>query len=439
MPFGDIYVISQTPIKELLGTRLGIVIPQTQTLSIESRALEHLIPYARNARTHSDEQVSQIAGSIAEFGFNNPILVDRDGGIIAGHGRALAARQLNLTHVPVIVLDHLTENQKRAFILADNKLALSAGWDEEMLRLELEALAEQDFELALTGFDDQELKDLLIAESQRLDPNEVPEPPQIPTTKLGDVWVLGDHRLLCGDGLQIDLLDRLLDRRKCELVFTDLPYNVDYTGKDRNQMKIANDALGSEFGAFLRAACKAIVSVSTGPIYICMSSGELHRLYAAFTEAGGHWSTYVIWAKNNFTLGRSDYQRQYEPILYGWPQATKHYWCGDRNQGDIWFCDKPHANKLHPTMKPVELIERAIENSSRKGDVVLDPFAGSGSTLIACQNLGRRARVVELEPRYADVIVRRWEIYTGCAAHLEENNHTFAEVVAMRCEESEQE
>ena len=360
-------------------------------------------------------QIAQIAASIVEFGFNNPVLADPEGGIIAGHGRVLAARQLGWTDVPVVVLAHLNANQKRAFMLADNKLALEAGWDEEMLRLELEALAGQNFKLELTGFEERELQDLLSGMERELDldADETPEAETEAATQAGDLWILGNHRVLCGDGTHVADLHRVLEELKCDLVFTDLPYNVDYRSKGQKPMKMANDHLGSEFGTFLREACRGMLGVSQGPLYICMSSSELHRLYAAFTEGGGHWSTLFIWAKNAFTLGRSDYQRQYEPILYGWPEGSAHFWCGDRDRGDVWQIDKPHRNDLHPTMKPVELIERAIGNSSRKGGLVLDPFAGSGSTVIACEKTGRQARAVELDARYVDVIVKRWQGYTG--------------------------
>ena len=211
-----------------------------------------------------------------------------------------------------------------------------------------------------------------------------------------------------------------------------MPYNVDYQGKTAQRLKLANDNLGDEFELFLRSACTAMLAACSGPLYLCMSSRELHRLYAAFTRAGGHWSTYVIWAKNVFTLGRSDYQRQYEPILYGWTEGAQHFWCGARDQGDVWFFDKPHRNDVHPTMKPVALMEQALANSSRIGDVVLDPFAGSGSTLIACENLKRRARVAEIEPGYADVIVRRWQNYTGQSALLLPRGRRFEEVATER-------
>jgi DNA modification methylase len=405
--------------------------------------VEKLIPYARNARTHSDEQVAQIAASIAEFGWANPILAGADGVIIAGHARLLAARKLGLTEVPVIVLDHLSETQRRALIIADNRLALNAGWDEEMLRVELAALEEEGFDLDLVGFSDEELEDLL-RESEtetagNTDDDAVPETEEAAVTVPGDVWVLGDHRLLCGDATVAADVEKVLAGGLADMVFTDPPYNVNYgaTMKDKirgNTRRIANDALGDGFAKFLGEACANILAVTKGAIYVCMSSSELHTLQQAFREAGGHWSTFIIWAKNTFTMGRSDYQRQYEPILYGWKEGTDHYWCGARDQGDVWFVKKPVANDLHPTMKPVELIVRALRNSSKSRDTVLDPFAGSGSTLIACEKTGRQARLIELEPHYVDVAVKRWQEFTGKRATLDGDGSPFDEVARARAQ-----
>ena len=403
--------------------------------------VEKLIPYARNARTHSDEQIAQIAASIAEFGWTNPILAGADGIVIAGHARLLAARKLGRTEVPVIVLDHLTETQRRALVLADNRLALNAGWDEEMLRVELESIREDGFDLDLIGFTDNELEDLLREPEQEAaghtDEDAAPEPPETAVTVAGDVWLLGEHRLLCGDSTQLEAVEKVLAGGLADMVFTDPPYNVNYgaTTKDKlrgKKRKIANDDLGDGFEQFLRDACVNMLAVTKGAVYICMSSSELHTLQKAFAAGGGHWSTFVIWAKNTFTMGRSDYQRQYEPILYGWKEGTDHYWCGARDQGDVWFVKKPVANDLHPTMKPVELVERAIRNSSKSRDTVLDPFAGSGSTLIACEKAGRQARVIELEPKYCDVIVRRWQEFAGKEATLEADGRRFSEVAADR-------
>ncbi len=405
-------------------------------LQTELRSIDSLIPYVRNARTHSDQQITQIAASIAEFGFLNPVLIDSKDGIIAGHARVLAARKLGIANIPVIAIAGLTENQKRAFILADNKLALNAGWDEEMLKLELQALVEQDFTPDLAGFNEAELAELLRCDHPigLVDADDIPDLHRQVVSATGDVWILGDHRVLCGSGTRHEDLQRLLEGRTCDLVFTDLPYNVDYSGKTASRMKLANDNLGAAFGDFLAAACQAMLQASAGPIYICMSSSELHRLHPAFTAAGGHWLTYIIWAKDRFTLGRSDYQRQYEPMLYGWRQGSTHFWCGARDQGDVWFVDKPTVNDLHPTMKPVELVERAVRNSSRKGGLVLDPFAGSGTTLIACERTKRLARLVEIDPRYVDVIVRRWQGFTGREASLEQDSRTFDQIAAERLE-----
>jgi DNA modification methylase len=406
-------------------------------LKIEHTSVDRLIPYARNARTHSEPQVAQIAGSIAEFGFVNPILVGKDDVIIAGHGRLLAARKLGMTDVPVIQLEHLSEIQRRALVIADNKIAENAAWDEELLRLELEELRAEDFDLDITGFDLDEIDRLLQGSDSEgaglTDDDEIPEAPEEAITKPGDLWVLGEHRLLCGDATVLGDVEKALDGGLADLCFTDSPYNVDYgkntnassPGKDR---RILNDNLGDGFEAFLYDSCVNILTVTKGGVYMCMSSSELHTLQAAFKAAGGHWSTFVIWAKNTFTLGRSDYQRQYEPILYGWKEGTDHFWCGARDQGDVWFVDKPRKNDLHPTMKPVALVERAIRNSSKSRDIVLDPFGGSGTTLIACEKTGRSARLIELDPKYVDVVIRRWQEFTGQAATLESDGRTFDEI-----------
>ncbi|PZP83530.1 MAG: DNA methylase N-4 [Azospirillum brasilense] len=392
---------------------------------------EQLVPYARNARTHSDEQVAQIMASIAEFGFVNPVLVDANNGLIAGHGRLMAAQRLGMKEVPAITLGHLTETQKRALIIADNRIALNACWDAEMLSLELRDLQAEDYDLDILGFGEDELDELLFdAPEGETDDDEVPEIQEAVVSKPGDVWVLGEHRLLCGDSTQLDMVEKLLDGSLADMVFTDPPYNVNYGSsvKDKirgKKLKIKNDNLGDEFHQFLLDTCTNLVTVCKGAIYICMSSSELDTLQSAFRQAGGHWSTFIIWAKNKFTMGQADYQRQYEPILYGWKAGNKHYWCGARDQGDVWLVNKPQRNDLHPTMKPVELVLRAIENSSKTRDIVLDCFGGSGSTLIACEKTGRSARLLELDPRYCDVIVRRWQDFTGKEATLSETGQSF--------------
>lgn len=397
-------------------------------LHIQRRQVSALIPYIRNARTHSPEQIAQIAASIREFGWTNPILVDGHNGVIAGHGRLLAARQLGFDEVPVIELAHLNDTQRRAYVLADNRLAENAGWDTELLRLELGELQLMDIDLGLLGFGDAELQDLLApGEEDRgglTDDDEVPEVSETPISRPGDIWIMGPHRLLCGDATVAASYDALLQGEQADMVFTDPPYNVNYANSAKDKMRgkdraILNDNLGDGFYDFLLAALTQMVAHCRGGIYVAMSSSELDVLQAAFRAAGGKWSTFIIWAKNTFTLGRADYQRQYEPILYGWPDGATRHWCGDRDQGDVWSIKKPQKNDLHPTMKPVELVERAIRNSSRPGNVVLDPFGGSGTTLIAAEKSGRSARLIELDPKYVDVIVRRWEEFTGKQATRE--------------------
>jgi DNA modification methylase len=417
------------------------ILEKLRKLAVQIWPIDRLLPYARNARTHSDEQVAQVAASIQEFGWTNPILVGGDGVIIAGHARLAAARKLGVAEVPVIVLDHLTETQRRALILADNKLALNAGWDEDMLRVELESLKEDDFNLGVVGWSDDEL-DLLLTDPEQTneglsDEDATPDLQETAITVPGDVWVLGDHRLVCGDSTQMEAFQKVLAGGLADMTWTDAPYNVNYgaTMKDKlrgNKRRIANDNLGEDFGPFLREACTNILAVTKGAVYMTMSSSELHTLHTAFAEAGGHWSTFIIWAKNVFTMGRADYQRQYEPMLYGWRQGAEHYWCGARDQGDVWFIKKPVRNDLHATQKPVELIERAIRNSSKTRETILDPFGGSGSTLIACERTGRQARLIELEPKYCDVIVRRWQDHTGREATLEGEGRAFGAIATER-------
>ncbi|WP_297505581.1 site-specific DNA-methyltransferase [Ferrovum sp.] len=392
------------------------------SLQIEQRSIDVLIPYARNAKQHSDAQVAQIAASIREFGWGAPILVDGRNNVIAGHGRLLAARKLGLSEVPVVPLTHLTDTQRKALILADNKIGENATWDDELLALELAELQEAGFDLELTGFTSEEWDTLINGEESSkeglTDEDAVSEVTENPISKSGDVWILGEHKVLCGDATKAEDYKALLGDELVDMTFTDPPYNVNYanTAKDKMRGKnrpILNDNLGENFQGFLESACQNILNVTKGAVYIAMSSSELDTLQSAFRSAGGKWSTFVIWAKNTFTLGRADYQRQYEPILYGWKDGADHYWCGARDQGDVWQIKKPQKNDLHPTMKPVELVERAIRNSSKTRDLVLDPFGGSGSTLIACEKSGRRARLIELDPKYVDVIVRRWQEFTG--------------------------
>ena len=405
---------------------------------IEIWPIDRLIPYAGNPLLHPDEQLAQIAASIHENGMVNPILVDKHGNVIAGHGRIFASQRLGMTELPVIVLDHLTEAQARALRIADNKIAANARWDEEKLNAELAALLEEKIDLTGLGFSELELKHLLANlknETGHISDDAVPDPPEQPVTRVGDLWNLAERRVLCGDGTSVEIVQQFMEGQKTGLIFADPPYNVNYLGSPRssgNSRAILNDNLGQDFAQFLHDSCVAMLAVSGGAIYISMGSSELHTLYKAFTDAGGHWSTFLIWVKDNFTLGWSNYMRGYEVVLYGWKEGTPHFFCGARNLSDVWFIDRPRANDLHPTMKPVELVERAILHSSRKGDLVLDPFAGAGVSSIACQKTGRRARLIELDPHYVDVTVKRWQAFSHGTATLASDGRSFDQVALER-------
>ena len=405
---------------------------------IEQWPTDKLVPYARNARTHSDSQVAQIAASIAEFGFTNPILAGSDGVIVAGHGRLAAAQKLGIAIVPVVILDHLTPTQRRALVIADNRIAENAGWDDAMLQVELADLQGDDFDLSLTGFDADALADLLAGEETtsdgQTDEDSVPDA-GTSITRPGDVWLCGNHRVICGDSTDAGIYDALMAGEIADMVFTDPPYNVDYANTAKDKMRgtdrpILNDNLGAGFHDFLLAALTPTLAHCRGGIYVAMSSSELDVLQSAFRTAGGKWSTFIIWAKHTFTLGHADYQRQFEPILYGWPAYGTRHWCGARDQGDVWNIKKPHKNDLHPTMKPVELVERAVRNSSRPGDIVLDSFGGSGTTMIASEKSDRKARLIELDPKYVDVIVRRWQDYAGAQATRQSDGVAFDALVS---------
>jgi DNA modification methylase len=397
-----------------------------------------LIPYARNARTHSDAQVAQIAASIAEFGFNCPILVDSKAGIIAGHGRLLAARKLGLTEVPVIVLDHLSETQKRAYIIADNRLAENAGWDDELLQVELTALQQEDFNVHLLGFDDEDLARLLAGQdvnSGLTDEDAVPETPAVPISSPGDLWIIGDHRLFCGDAtVRVDV-DRLMGNDKGDLVFTDPPYNVAYEGYTEDRLTIKGDRMSPEqFEQFLQNTFSSYRDVLKpgASLYVCHSSSWQREFQNAIESAEFKVRCQIIWAKNTFAWGFGRYKFQHEPIFYCHLAGQKDPWYGDKSQSTLWEEKKPAANRLHPTMKPVELVERALVNSSKAGDIVVDLFGGSGTTLIGCERTGRKARLMELDPKYADVIVRRWQEYNGKAVVLDGDERTFSAVASDR-------
>ena len=380
------------------------------TERFEKVNIDRLVPYVRNARTHSKEQILQLRASLREFGFVNPVIVDKDLNVIAGHGRIMAAKEEGITEVPCVFAEHLTEAQKRAYIIADNRLALNAGWDAEMLSVEIADLQGSDFDINLLGFDDAELNKLLgSVEDVKDDDFDVERELQKPAiTKPGDLWLLGKHRLVCGDSTRPDTFTLLMDGKLANLVVTDPPYNVNYEG---TAGKIKNDNMaGDKFYQFLLEAFilteKAMAKDAS--IYVFHADTEGLNFRRAFSDAGFYLSGTCIWKKQSLVLGRSPYQWQHEPILFGWKKAGKHAWYSDRKQSTIWEFDKPRKNADHPTMKPVPLIAYPILNSSLTGCIVLDPFGGSGSTLIACEQTDRVCHTVELDEKFCDVIVKRY-------------------------------
>jgi DNA modification methylase len=450
-------------------------------MKIEQRNIETLAEYANNARTHSDQQVKQIAASLAEFGWTNPLLVDDNDTIIAGHGRLMAAKSLGYTNVPVIRLSGLSEAQKRAYILADNKLAEQAGWDKELLKIELLALRDMDFNVDLVGFSEFEINEILpvIVDFGEGNEDDVPDLPERHVTVHGDVWQLGRHRLKCGDSTSaIDMRDLVGDGQVADMVFTDPPYNVDYKGGTAQSLKIKNDNMSSgKFYQFLFDVFTAanMVVDAGAPIYVCHSDHEGLNFRKSLLDSGWLLKSCLVWVKNQFVLGRLDYHQKHEPILYGWKSGAAHKWFGGRNKdsvcddkvcasvvsvgdgfeitfGDaiqfcrikvpsyevlasgaddlttVWRVEKPQRSEFHPTTKPVEIPRRAIVNSSKSGAVVLDPFLGSGATLIACEQTGRACRGMELDPKYCDVIITRWQQFAGKEAILVSSGESFREV-----------
>ena len=394
------------------------------TERFEKVAVDRLVPYARNARTHSKEQILQLRASLREFGFVSPVIVDGDMNIIAGHGRIMAAKEEGITEVPCVFAEHLSEAQKKAYILADNRLALNAGWDEELLALEFADLAELGFDAELTGFSPDEIEQLFaddggddegetaeVAEDD-YDMDDVPDEPFVQS---GDIWRLGKHRLMCGDSTDLNSVRLLMNGELAQITWCDPPWNVDYGGAKHPSWKkrqILNDSMSAEdFGKFLTAAFKAqaAVSVAGCMAYIAMSAQEWANVMSATAAAGYHWSSTVIWVKDSLVLSRKDYHTQYEPIYYGWLGNDKRL-CplADRQQSDVWNIPRPKRSDEHPTMKPLELVGRSLMNSSKKGDIVLDLFGGSGSTLIAAEQTERVCRTMELDPQYAAVIVERF-------------------------------
>lgn len=379
--------------------------------------INKLIPYINNARTHSVEQINKLRSSLREFGFINPVIIDKDYGIIAGHGRVLAAKEEGIDKVPCVLVDYLTEQQKKAYILADNRMALDAGWDEELLKLEIEALKSEDFDIGLTGFDEKDLADLF-----KTDEGDVKDDDYDLTSALekaafvekGDVWIVGRHRLVCGDATTEADVAKLMDGKKANLILTDPPYGVSF--KSSSGLTIQNDSMkNDEFYNFLLAAFKNMVThlEPGGGAYVFHADTEGLNFRKAFIDAGLHLAGCCIWVKNSLVLGRSDYQWQHEPVLYGFLQNGKHKWFSDRKQTTIWNFDKPKRNENHPTSKPLDLLAYPLKNSTQANAIVVDTFGGSGSTLMACENTNRICYTMELDEKYASVILRRYVEDTG--------------------------
>lgn len=380
------------------------------TTEMQLVPITKLVPYVNNARTHSPEQIKKLRSSLREFGFINPVIIDRDYGVIAGHGRILAAKEEGIREVPCVFADHLTEAQKKAYIIADNRMAMDAGWDEELLRVEIEALQGMDFDPLLTGFDEKELAALFDdgaeAKEDDFDVDEELEKPVF--SKTGDVWTLGRHRLVCGDSTKAETYEVLMQGKKANLVVTDPPYNVNYEG---SAGKIKNDNMVAEkFYQFLLDAFTNMekVMAEDASIYVFHADTEGLNFRRAFSDAGFYLSGCCIWKKPSLVLGRSPYQWQHEPVLYGWKKNGKHQWYSDRKQTTIWEFEKPRKNADHPTMKPIPLLAYPITNSSMSNTLILDPFGGSGSTLIACEQTDRSCCTIELDEKYCDVIVKRY-------------------------------
>ena len=394
---------------------MGVVLMGKHTSEMKMVSVDKLIPYVNNARTHSQEQVNKLRGSLREFGFINPVIIDADYNVIAGHGRLMAAKEEGIEEVPCVLVDYLTEAQKKAYILADNRYAQDAGWDEELLRLEIESLEGMDFDVSLTGFNEDEIADLFAetsttgAEDDDFDLSDALE--KAAFVERGDVWTVGRHRLMCGDATSKEDVDTLMDGKKANLILTDPPYNVAFESSDG--LSIKNDKMENEkFYEFLLSAFKNMAEhlEKGGSAYVFHADTEGLNFRKAFVDAGFHLSGCCIWVKNSLVLGRSDYQWQHEPVLYGFLQNGKHYWskAAGRSQTTIWNFDKPKKNKNHPTSKPLDLLAYPIGNSSQENAIVVDTFGGSGSTLMTCEQTNRICYSMELDEKYASVILRRY-------------------------------
>ena len=380
--------------------------------------VDKLIPYVNNARTHSKEQINKLRASIREFGFINPVIIDRDYNVIAGHGRILASQEEGIDKVPCVFVDYLTDAQKKAYIIADNRMALDADWDEELLKIEIESLKDEDFDLSFTSFDESELLDLFgddskgKVEDDNFDLSSALEKASF--VEKGDVWTVGKHRLMCGDATSKEDVQTLMGDTKGNLILTDPPYGVSF--KSSSGLTIENDSMkNDEFYNFLLSAFKNMADhlEKGGSAYVFHADTEGLNFRKAFVDSGFHLAGCCIWVKNSLVLGRSDYQWQHEPVLYGFMQNGKHRWYSDRKQTTIWNFDKPKKNSNHPTSKPLDLLSYPISNSTQENAVVIDTFGGSGSTLMACEKMNRICYTMELDEKYASVILRRYVEDTG--------------------------
>ena len=403
-------------------------------VGLELVKISELVPYERNARTHSDHQVEQIAASMKEFGFTNPILIDDDLGVIAGHGRMMAAQSVGLVEVPVVRLSHLTPTQRRAYVLADNQLALNAGWDTDLLPLELGELFDAGFNVDLLGFDEKQVASMLATEGET-DPDDVPEVQPSVVTREGDVWVMGKHRVICGDSTSADVVDRLLDGREPGIMVTDPPYGVEYDPSWRDEFSLAPISAGAVENDDRDDWKDAWSLFSGGVSYVWHAGVHGHVVSESLSASRFTVRTQIIWAKQAFVFGRGHYHWQHEPCFYAVRAGSPGGWSGDRKQTTVWEIDNANimkggftddTNTEHSTQKPVECMERPIRNHEFLE--VYDPFLGSGTTIIAAEKLGRACYGCELSPKYVDVIVRRWEAFTGSNATLERDGRTFKEV-----------
>lgn len=394
-----------------------------------------LIPYANNARTHSEHQIAQIAASIREFGFTNPVLIDEDNGIIAGHGRVQGARLLKMDKIPCITLSGLTKAQKRAYVITDNKLAMNAGWDDELLALEITGLKDEDFDIDLLGFNTDELDALLSLNDGTeglTDPDAVPEAPETPISVLGDIWILGNHRLMCGDSTDMETVEKLMNRQKADMVFTDPPYGVNYDGghavRGKRRNKLENDGAADIYGEALPVIYA--LTKDGAAMYLWFSDSKSLAVLSAVLSVGYEVRNTLIWNKNVAQFGAigAQYKSKHEPCLYCFKKGNPPFWAGVNNEVSVWDINRANKNEFHPTQKPVELVERALNNSSKGGDLIIDLFGGSGSTLVACEKTNRNCRMMELDPRYIDVIINRWQDFTGQSAILESTGKEYKEV-----------